>query len=133
MGIREDQYYGLSERGRELVEGEQVLLYHREEKRYYPDGRVEKLNPQPVYGSSVRKEKIGTLAGAWCDVVALLYRYVLPDGTVYTESIQAVPWSSGPCYFIALRDEVGNWVPESFWTDKEAREYGFHPLDLRPD
>ncbi len=34
----------------------------------------------------------------------MLTEYVLQDGSKVREFIQAVPWSSGPCIFLALKD-----------------------------
>jgi hypothetical protein len=45
--------------------------------------------------------------------------YYLPDGSFVREDIQAVPWASGPHFFFALRDEEGNWIPESLWSPEE--------------
>jgi len=48
-----------------------------------------------------------------------LHRYVLANGAVLEEYVQAVIHSGGPVYHIALRDSSGNPVPESLWTDDE--------------
>ncbi len=45
-----------------------------------------------------------------------LYMYTLPNGKVYFEEIQADPWSSGPVFFIALKNKRGNWIPRSLWS-----------------
>ena len=43
--------------------------------------------------------------------------------TQYREYQQAVEWSSGPCIFLALRDEAsGQPVAESLWTDEEIAQ-----------
>lgn len=33
-----------------------------------------------------------------------LFRYILNDGRAVEEFVQAVPWSSGPCIFLGLRE-----------------------------
>lgn len=119
MGIRKDQYIGLNERVEELVKGTPVCVYVEVTTRVYPDGRHEEQEPKPVYESSVKREEHDVIHGAWTDMVAPLHKYTFPDGRVYFEAIQAAPWSSGPCYFIALKDERGEWVPESRWSDEE--------------
>jgi hypothetical protein len=63
--------------------------------------------------------KIGEIEGAFAPVVAELNRYELPGGRVFEEYVQAAPWHSGPCYYIALKDSAGNPVRESLWTRKQ--------------
>lgn len=92
--MRADQYVGLNDRAVALLFGG-------------------KSNP------ALTIEQIGVITGAWDSVVADLRQYTLPNGCVYREKVQAEPWSSGPCYFVALVDETGAWVPESLWTDEE--------------
>ncbi|MGH9552691.1 MAG: hypothetical protein ACRD3W_25150, partial [Terriglobales bacterium] len=65
------------------------------------------------------KESIGSIEGAWDAEVEKLHRYTLVDGTVYEEYVQATPWSSGPCYFIALKDAQGKSVSASLWSKKQ--------------
>ena len=48
-----------------------------------------------------------------------LSRYRLADGRVFEEDIQAEPWSSGPVFFLALKDEHGEWAPESLWSEEQ--------------
>ena len=48
-----------------------------------------------------------------------LYKYLLKDGRWIFEYVQASPWSSGPCIFLALRDESGNPIQESLWSEEE--------------
>jgi hypothetical protein len=50
-----------------------------------------------------------------------LSEHTLPDGTVYIEALQAEPWSSGPCFFIALKTADGKWVEESLWDEETIR------------
>lgn len=58
-----------------------------------------------------------------------LYKYTLLDtrfpsdyGKEITEYVQAAPWSSGPCIFLALKDKAGNPIPESLWGEDEINE-----------
>lgn len=48
-----------------------------------------------------------------------LHRYVFSDGRVLVEAVQAEPWSSGPCFFLALKDKNDEWVKESLWRNEE--------------
>ena len=88
--MRCDQYMGLTEAAQSLISGE-----------------------------SVRMEKSGKTYSGMFDDVFCLNRYTLQDGRVFTEAVQAEPWSSGPCFFLALQDEHGEWVPESLWSENE--------------
>ncbi len=46
-----------------------------------------------------------------------LYEYTLLDGRVFREYVQSAIFTTGPIYFIALRDSEGNVVQESLWSD----------------
>ena len=118
MGIRMDQHMGLNQWAAKFVAGTRVFLYTEKVERVHPDRRVEKFRPRRVYGSSVRKEESGSsFSGMFGDTYPL-HTYTFPDGRVYAESVQAEPWSSGPCFFLALKDENGAWVPESLWSEE---------------
>jgi hypothetical protein len=114
--MRSDQYVGLNE-------WSQIWLY-----RYKREARILEIDisaePPIILGVSdrtiidIKTEIIGKIEGAWNDHVADLNRYTLPSGDVYEEYIQAEPWSSGPCYFIALKRN-GEVVYKSLWTDEE--------------
>jgi hypothetical protein len=114
--MRSDQWFGLNpwatRKVRRTVKVREVGV------RVFRRGRVERFD-RKVSVPVAKMEQIGTVAGAWTDVVGHLYRYTLPHGEVYEEFIQAEPWSSGPCYFIALKDREGNVVPHSMWADEE--------------
>ena len=86
--------------------------------RVFRRGRIERFD-RKVRVPFAKVEVISPVAGAWVDVVGHLHRYIMPNGKVYEEFLQADPWSSGPCYFIALKDQQGNPVPQSLWTDEE--------------
>ncbi|MEK9183979.1 MAG: hypothetical protein AAB890_02815 [Patescibacteria group bacterium] len=44
-----------------------------------------------------------------------LYKHIFLNGQVYIETLQEVPWSSEN-QLIVLKDEKGDFVPESLWT-----------------
>lgn len=90
--MRTDQIIGLNERGRRyLIENGS------------PNGEVYRQHP-----------------GAWNPVPLQKYSAVTEQGVFFArEDIQAKPWSSGPCYFIGLRDIDDNWIEETLWTDEE--------------
>ena len=113
---RSDQYIGLNDWARRNVTGKQKV---RElGVRIHANGRKVNFN-RWCRVPKARKEHVGVIRGAWVPVVAPLHRYTMPDGRVFVEYVQAEPWCSGPCYFIALKDKHGNPVPESLWTDEE--------------
>ncbi len=114
MGIREDQIFGLNAWAQKLVGGEKVLLYTEEVVRVYPDGRRETQEPRQVLGSTVAREPSGEHYSGMCEGYPL-YKYTFPDGRVYVEAVQSIEYSSGPCIFLALRNEAGNWIPKSLW------------------
>lgn len=114
--MRCDQYVGLNEWAKKLVS--RKIKVHEVGVRTFPDGKRKRFNrwyQMPL----ARVTRIGTIRGAWNPEVATLHQYTFPDGRVYREYVQAAPWSGGPCYFIALKDRLGQPVPESIWTDDE--------------
>ena len=117
MGIRMDQFMGLNDWACSFVQGEKVFAYTEQVTRVYPDGREERMPDKLVYKSSVHSEPSGHYTGMF-DQEHGLTKYTFPDGKVYQEAVQADPWSSGPVFFLALKDENGNWVPESLWSDE---------------
>lgn len=120
MGIRMDQHMGLSPEARTMIAGEKVLLYYRTELREMPNGEsVKVIDREPVYGSSVKCEETpARYVGMFFDEYPL-YKYILPDGTELFETVQAEPWSSGPCFFLCLRDSDGYIIEESKWSQVE--------------
>jgi hypothetical protein len=71
----------------------------------------------------VKKEPSGAKYSGMFDTEYPLYKYTLPNGKVYTEYVQHEPWSSGPCFFLALQDKSGKPVRKSLWSDKEMKKY----------
>ncbi len=113
---RSDQYIGLNDWARRHVTGKQKV--REVGVRIHANGKKVNFNRWRRVPNA-RKEHVGVIHGAWIPVVAPLHRYTMPDGRVFVEYVQAEPWCSGPCYFIALKDKHGNPVPESLWTDEE--------------
>lgn len=114
--MRCDQFVGLNSWASRLVSKKQKV--HEIGVRIMPNGKRKRFNRWfriPL----ARRVQIGLVPGAFDEYAGSLSRYVFPDGRVYEEFVQATPWSSGPCYFIALKDREGNPIPESLWTDKE--------------
>lgn len=66
---------------------------------------------------SVKKEVYGHFVGMFQDEYPL-HRYIFDDGSDYEEYVQAEPWSSGPCFFLALRHySTKEPLPNSLWPE----------------
>lgn len=117
--MRCDQYVGLNTWSAEKVLAKQTVQDYT--MRLFPDGRVETFECELEVVLAYPTEKIGVIAGAFQDHVACLRRFILPTGEIFDEFVQCEPWSSGPMYFIALKDVNGDVVPESLWTDREIQ------------
>jgi len=123
MGIRMDQYIGLNHRAEDLVAGKRILLYTKHETQIYPDGKTEVLDSKDIYGSDIKREESEEFYEGMFGDKYLLNKYTFPDGRVYIEFVQAEPWSSGPMFFLALKDaETGEEIVESLWTEEEIDE-----------
>jgi hypothetical protein len=126
--MRSDQLIGLTPAAQALTRGRPVPAYTRHERRVYPDGSTDILPPVDITASSVVSTPYADEPGAWADVAGVLYRHTLtnspPPHRVLEEYVQATPWSSGPMYFIALRDATtGQSLPETLWSADEMSEY----------
>lgn len=123
--MRCDQYIGLNKWAEKFVEGEIVQSLIKGTKTY-PDGRVVPYEATCTE-STVEQRTYAVLDGAWTPEFLHLQEYTLPNGRVIREYVQAEPWSSGPCYFLALEemhiDHEGkeHWTPveESLWSEEE--------------
>ena len=120
MGIRMTQVIGLNERGQVLIEGQEVFLYTLIGRKIFADGHEESYK-EDFRDSNVKVQRCGEFEGMFGDPYDL-QSYTLPDGQVYAEAVQAQPWSSGPCVFLALKGSDGQWIEESLWTDAEIEE-----------
>lgn len=78
------------------------------------------LNPWATkFVADKKREQYDTFETAWSGDY-LLYKYTADDGVMTYEYMQAVPWSSGPCYFIALRwGDTDKKVARSLWKTRE--------------
>lgn len=118
VGIREDQNIGLNEWARTLLQG--VVTGVESGTRVYADGRKETFSERTFQEPLVKATPgAQTYQGMFGDEYPLLV-YQLPDGRRFEEYVQANPWSSGPMFFLALKDAAGNVVSESLWTDDQV-------------
>jgi len=123
-----DQWMGLNEEGAKYLE--------RFELDYTVCTTVFWVDPLDPQSKGETTEETGrgippwqcnhvhTIEGAWSPVVGSLSEFIIKDdkGEIIeyaVESVQAEIWSSGPCYFIALKDQKGNWIKETLWSQKE--------------
>lgn len=121
MGIRMDQHMGLNEWAMNFVKGEEVLAYTEQGTRLYPDGREEEFGRR-FMKSSVKSEPSGSTYSGMFEDIYRLSKYTFPDGRVFYDAVQSDEWSSGPCFFLALKDNNGEWVKESLWSDEEIAD-----------
>lgn len=110
--MRCDQFPGLSESAKKFLE-----TYGKKRNKVVTiDGIV-------VEQKQILSEKIGM------DKIIGMYEmehkttaYELQDGSWVHEFVQCEPWSSGPMYFLALKRETGEPIPETYWTEEEIQE-----------
>lgn len=121
---RTDQFMGLNLRAIKFLNlTQQVQLGERRIMHRYPDGSTTDTDWQPVLGTTTKIEPHRMLEGAFGNESQLL-KYELSDGRKFVEDVQCAPWSSGPMFFLALKDEKGEWVKESFWTNEDSGTEG---------
>lgn len=113
---RSDQLIGLNQWASELVQQTRTIV--EEGTRYELDGKPLDQFRREIQVPVAKVEVCGKYCGMFEDEYSL-HRYTMPDGKVYQEYVQAQPWSSGPCFFLALEDEDGKGVPESFWSEED--------------
>lgn len=122
MGIRTNQVFGLTERARELLDGEGLLpVENGETFEGYFDEKYPLHNWVPLAGELARADaevqRLELSLAAARDRRDALARTVDP---VYVEYVQEIVYSSGPCFFLALRDvETGEPVQATLWPQGE--------------
>lgn len=117
--MRCDQVIGLNEAAEELIQSSKRLIWTEKVARTYPNGRIEEYTREH---NECPASSYEVFHGMFDDEYPLM-EYLLSDGRKVQEYVQAEPWSSGPCFFIALKDKVsGNPLPETLWTDTEIEE-----------
>lgn len=123
--MRQDNIVGLTSAALELIKNritETVLLYTEQTIRIYPNGLKETLPLKPIMEASYKKEEYSSYHGMF-DTEYPLFKYIFSDGTVLFEAVQEEAWSSGACFFLALKNEKGEWVKESLWLEDDIKSY----------
>jgi len=127
--MRMDQWIGLNEAGVKYLERFELeydvvttVFWHDPAD---PQAKAQETRKMGCRGIPPWQRKvIRNVEGAFWEDVGQLQEYTAEneDGGLVAyarEDIQAVPWSAGPCYFIALRDKNGVWIPETLWSEEE--------------
>ncbi len=117
---RSDSMAGLNHWARKFVKGETVS-FTENTTRIYSDGREEVMPPKEVETSLVESDWNGDFCSGYDDHP--LRKYIFPDGKVYFEYEQAQYSSSGPVFFLALKDEDGRPVQKSLWSKKAIQKH----------
>lgn len=116
--MRSDQYIGLNAWAYNRVNATRAVT--RTGKKFdAATGKFLGSFTETVKEPVLKREVIGQIWGAWTDKVADLHRYHLGHGRYFDEYVQAAPWSSGPCFFVALKNERGNVVTQSLYPQSQ--------------
>jgi len=114
------QYIGLSPAARDFLKiNETKVVGKIKTINTYNDGRVVESEEDFKESLTIREDSGECTYGMFEEEKISLFKYTTDSGKVYTEYVQDDPWSSGPCIFIALKDESGNIVKESLWPEEE--------------
>ena len=120
--MRCDQVIGLNERATPFTTGERVLDCYMISVTEHLDGTKGEPVRSEVFRSTCLSIPSGNKFSGMYESSYDLEKYIHDDGREYTEFVQAEPWASGPCFFLALKDKDGNVVKETLWTDEEIRD-----------
>lgn len=126
--MRTDQWIGLNERSEKFLMEKFGRDFTLEQKMYWslPEDPQSKPEVTTRSGRSIPHWYIietDPVGGAFGDYAAgYLRTYKDDSGYIIREKLQATPWSSGPCYFVALQDEEGNFIEDLMWTEAEIDE-----------
>ena len=112
---RSDQYFGLNERANKILQRDSMWKVGVR-TTVYKDGRPDLT--EDAYEPTTQERVIGHFSGMF-DAEYNLREFTLKDGRVFTEFLQAEPWSSGPMMFTALKDKDGKVVKDSLWTNND--------------
>ena len=126
---RQDNLFGLSNSGRYFLEKQSCGYRHLNE--FTTELVVESIDLQgkviikeitiPLLETCLCVQPSGNkIYGMFDNEYDLMLYHNKHTGETYTEWVQASPWSSGPCIFLALRDSDGTVIQESVWTQEEV-------------
>lgn len=115
MGIRTTQLMGLTYDANEIIRQNRVILWTDNICRKHANGDIEHLE---THKYDIPRRASGNKWVGMFEEEGDLMIYTLLDGREVEEYIQAQPWSSGPCIFLALRDaKTKEPLPETLWDE----------------
>jgi len=123
--MRTEQLMGLSPAGKQYLENFYKSCGTRHGHRYetiqWGNGEVE-FKDEAIQVSNVISVPASTFDGAYGGEYELdTYIHKDNHNVWITEYLQATQWSSGPMYFIALKNASGP-IEETLWTEEEMEE-----------
>ncbi len=119
MGSRSDQFAGLNPWARALVAGTPQPVSEKG-VRTSPDGSQTAFERSFTVSDVRAQESTEFYHGMFKDPYPLMV-YLLPDGRRLQEFVQADPWSSGPVFFLALK-ENNEPLAASLWDEQAISE-----------
>jgi hypothetical protein len=115
--MRCDQMMGFNQWAKDLLEGQKIRVTDTI-LRKFPDGTTRELEETKLI-DTIRTTETGEFFVGMFDDKYPLHRYELTNGKVFVAYVQRCIWSSGPCFWLALKDKDGNPVSESLWQEEE--------------
>lgn len=115
---------GLNEWTRNFLYGPKKILYTEKITRVYPDGTEEKAEDRPVHSPLVEVMPIQKIYTDSVGTTHVLYEYYFPDGRRYSEEVQKECFLMKTILFRALKDEQGDWVKGSLWSEEAIWSIG---------
>jgi hypothetical protein len=115
------QYIGFNEAAKKIL-AETKTVGDKEITCRYIDDRGITTWKEQIKESAYTKERYA-VEQPWYDSENELYRYKFDDGRILEDYVQAEPWSSGPCTFMALRDAVSKEpLTETLWSEEDIQK-----------
>lgn len=119
---------GLNPAAQKMVAGVEKVVGKKVTIVIYDDGRKQKILKTEPYGeSNVKKEEAGKYSLDGQEYP--LYRYIFPEdrgGGVLVEDVQyRGKCNLGKVVYLALRDSMGVFVPETLWDLNDIKSLSF--------
>jgi hypothetical protein len=116
--MRSWQYQGFTPAANAIL-SEKVEIGIKTFTTVFHDDRPDLVGSEPVYEKAYTEEVYKT-ENPWYDSNHDLHILRFSDGRVLETYVQAEPWSSGPCTFMAIRDHVTKEpVVETLWSQRD--------------
>lgn len=111
--MRCDQHMGLNAWATEFLEAKAVKLV-KVERITTVEGQLVSETEYPIPNRKPCGEYEGMFGNPYT-----LWEYQTSTLGIVREYVQAAPWSSGPCHFLALKDVEGNPISDSLWSQED--------------